>query len=196
MNDVYINNLRFLFLEQIDGIYYSDLIMLTIVAAIVCFVPGYILHVKRNLSWKRVFLVFLTLTYLGVILMLTIFRRDVGTASTRIYTHLNLGFTKTKIYSVRQTMYSLLNVLLFVPWGVLIGLSWNYKRVMRAITLTTLIGFITSSIVEIAQLVTRTGRMEVTDLFTNTVGTVIGAIIAVFGSIILKGKYINEFKKK
>ncbi|MBP3195810.1 MAG: VanZ family protein [Butyrivibrio sp.] len=193
MNDVYLYNLKFLFLEQIEGIYYTDLIILTLVVAIVCFVPGYILHVKRNLSWKKVFLFFLILTYLGVIFILTILRRDVGSASTRIYTHLNLGFTKTKIYSVRQTMYSLMNILLFVPWGLLIGLSWDYKRVVRAITLTTLIGFITSSFVEIMQLVTRTGRLEVTDLFTNTVGTFVGAIMAVLGAIILKGKQKNEF---
>lgn len=191
--ELYLNQLKFLFVEQIDGIYYSDLLIMVILAALISFVPGYILHVKKGLPWRRVFLAFITLSYLGVILMLTIFRRDVGSASAIIYVRLNLGFTKTKIYSVRQMMYSFLNLLLFVPWGFLLGLFRTSERPLRIIFLTTLTGFLTSSSIEIIQRITRTGKFEVTDLFTNTVGTFLGVVIAVIGITICKRIKQNEF---
>lgn len=181
MFDVYWGNLKFIFLEQINGIYYSDLILIMFVSALVTFVPGYALHIKKGITKKQIALAFLTFSYLGIMLMITVFRRDPGSKKGYISTHLNLGLTRTTVYSTRQVIYSVLNFALFVPWGILIGLHRHSQNMIRIIVMTTLIGFITSFMIEVIQLLTGTGRFEVTDLFTNVAGTFFGVICIAIG---------------
>lgn len=186
MSDYFFDKFKFLFLEQIRGIYYSDVLLMILIAALICFIPGYILHVKRGLPWGKVFLAFSTVGYLEVILALTILRREAGSAAGEIYTNLNLGFTLGSIYSMRQTLYSLFNVLLFVPWGILVGVYRVSQKPVRIIVLTMLTGFVTSAVIEILQLITGTGKFEVTDLLTNVTGTFIGAFFVAIGVTIVK----------
>ncbi len=180
----FFSKFKLLFLEQIEGIYYGDVAIMLIAAGLICFVPGYALHIKKGISWRKIFQAFFLLMYLEVILALTIFRRKAGLSSGEINSNLNLGFTSGSIYSLRETIYSIMNVLLFVPWGIVVGLYRKSQRPFRILVLTTLTGFITSSLIEIIQLFTGRGRFEVTDLFTNVVGTFLGALFVVCGGII------------
>ena len=177
----YLVRFKELFLEQINGIYYSDLMIILILSALVTIVPGYVLHVKKGVTKRRVALAFFTASYFGLILMLTVFRRAPGSRFGEVHTDINLGMTLTSVYSVRQLIYSIMNFALFVPWGVLLGLYRTSQKASRNVVMTTLIGFITSFCIELIQLVTGRGRFEVTDLFTNVLGTFFGGICVLIG---------------
>lgn len=181
MLDVYWRNFKFLFLEQIDGIYYSDLILILFISALVSVVPGYVLFIKKGISKKQIALAFFTFLYMGIMLMITVFRREPGTKNGSISVHLNLGLTRTTVYSARQVIYSALNFALFVPWGIILGLHRHSQNMIRIIVMSSLIGFITSFMIEVIQLITGTGRFEVTDLLTNVAGTFFGAICVAIG---------------
>jgi glycopeptide antibiotics resistance protein len=187
---------KFIFLEQINGIYFSDLLMIAIVAALVSFVPGYILHIKKRVTVQRIILAFLTIAYAGVILMLTLFRRQPGSRSSTITLWLDFGFAGGHVYSLRQAMYSLLNVALFVPWGILLGLFRTKQRVPRIIIMTTLLGFISSFSIELIQLMTGMGKFELTDLVTNITGTFIGVFLVGVVIIIKRMAKNEQFKKQ
>jgi len=71
----------------------------------------------------------------------------------------------------------LLNILMFVPFGVIVGIKKNLKQ-------TVLIGMGFSLVIEIIQLISARGSFDVNDLLWNTLGTFIGALLQ---SVILKG---------
>ena len=75
-------------------------------------------------------------------------------------------------------VFSLLNILLFVPFGILIYLFFRKSKTGFAIFATTLTGLLMSSVIECAQFLTGRGMFEVTDLVTNTTGALVGAVIA------------------
>lgn len=67
-----------------------------------------------------------------------------------------------------------LNVLLFVPFGVLLPILWSSFRSLRRTALT---GLAVSGVIELAQLFTfRT--TDINDLITNTLGAALGFCIA------------------
>jgi glycopeptide antibiotics resistance protein len=70
-----------------------------------------------------------------------------------------------------------LNVLLFVPFGVLGGLSehTSHSSFARRVLLVTLLGLLVSLGVETAQVFTRNRIPSSTDVVTNTLGAFLGA---------------------
>ena len=73
------------------------------------------------------------------------------------------------------------NILFFVPFGFLGFFSVNYRR-KRRILIVTFLGSLLSLSVEILQIFTLNRTTSVSDLITNTVGTVIGIFAASFVS--------------
>lgn len=69
---------------------------------------------------------------------------------------------------------SLLNVLLFVPLGFFLPLFW---KKFSAFGYTLLFGFCTSLLIELLQIFTFRAT-DINDLMTNTVGTVLGYLLA------------------
>ena len=183
---------KWLFLEQIDGVYFSDLALILTLSAAITFIPGYVLIVKGKTTFKRVLLVFVTLAYAGVILLLTIFRRSRGVDNRIIHAYIDLGFTRHGIYSYMQTIYSAFNFLLFFFWGIIIGLYRKTQGPLRIIFMTTLTGFITSFTIEFLQLLTGKGNFELTDLLTNVTGSLCGAIVVALIIMISRGITKNE----
>lgn len=68
-----------------------------------------------------------------------------------------------------------LNILLFVPIGCLVGLIANKYRLMYAV----LVGLFVSETIECSQLIWQRGTFDVNDLMNNTIGAMIGGLIAV-----------------
>ena len=67
-----------------------------------------------------------------------------------------------------------LNILLFVPFGILLPMvSMRFKNPI--ITVTT--GCILSGLIEIMQYITGRGLTEVDDVITNTIGAAVGVVI-------------------
>ena len=64
----------------------------------------------------------------------------------------------------------IMNILIFIPIGISGWFIWKRK--------TVLYSFIFSLIIETVQLITKKGMFEFDDIFHNTLGTIIGMLIA------------------
>ncbi|MFR2043249.1 MAG: VanZ family protein [Oscillospiraceae bacterium] len=92
-------------------------------------------------------------------------------------TYIRLGFNYNFVpflYMFSDCKNSLLNVLLFVPLGFFLPLFW---KKFSAFGYTLLFGFCTSLLIELLQIFTFRAT-DVNDLITNTVGTVLGYLLA------------------
>ena len=65
----------------------------------------------------------------------------------------------------------ILNILMFVPLGIILPLIF---RKCRKFWVTYLVGFLSTVLLEVIQLVTKRGIFEFDDIFNNTLGCVIG----------------------
>lgn len=168
-----------LIIEQLRGIYVAQIELLFIAGAIVILIPGYVLmRTKGNITTNGIFTAYFLFVYLGIILLITVFRRQPGSKVGQIETHLNFGYLNGSWYSLKQAAYSILNVLLFVPFGFLTRVLRSYDRAIKGTFMCMLLSFILSFGIETIQLITGTGTFEVTDLVTNVSGGLLGAIIA------------------
>lgn len=79
------------------------------------------------------------------------------------------------IHDVYGNPENYLNILLFVPIGCLVGLVVRKNRLMYAV----LVGLFVSETIECAQLIWQRGTFDVNDLMNNTIGAMIGGVIAV-----------------
>ena len=70
---------------------------------------------------------------------------------------------------------NLLNILLFVPIGCLVGLATKKYKLVYAV----LVGLFVSETIECSQLIWKKGTFDVDDLMNNTIGALIGGLIAV-----------------
>ncbi len=87
-------------------------------------------------------------------------------------------------FTLQVWLNVLLNIALFVPLGVL-PLVFRYAEKWYLMLAT---GFLTSLAIESIQLVTRRGMFDVDDLFTNTVGAMLGwGIVMAIRALIRRG---------
>lgn len=173
----YLETIWRLIIEQLRGIYVSQIEFLFVVGALFVLVPGFvIMKIKGSISKRKLFALYFLFVYTGIMLLITVFRRKPG-SRYGIETRLNFGYFGGW-YGLKQTAYCVLNVFLFVPFGFLVKIyRWNDKLI-KGIVMSTLISFLMSFGIETIQLITKTGTFEVTDLVTNISGGFIGAVIA------------------
>jgi glycopeptide antibiotics resistance protein len=183
----YLEQLRIMIIEQTSGVYLMDLLGAAVITAILVLVPGYIVSRKRDIPYRRVLYLYVTLLYLEVLLFITLFQREAGSKSKEIVTYLQLGSVNGSRLSLRQSIYSFLNVVLFVPWGFLLYLGNGDKSVVKKLIITTLLGFLSSFSIECLQHITGRGFFEITDIVTNTTGTLMGALVCAWILMIYKG---------
>ena len=74
-------------------------------------------------------------------------------------------------WSKPMAVQILYNVLVFIPWGILLPEIVSAKRKLRFVVLSA-VGI--SLVIEVTQLVFKLGLFEFDDVFHNTLGTVIG----------------------
>jgi len=72
------------------------------------------------------------------------------------------------------SIFSVENILLFLPFGLLVPILWKYNR---SIVRVSLMGFALSALIELTQLITGRGYFEIDDIILNTLGCVIGYIV-------------------
>ena len=78
---------------------------------------------------------------------------------------------------------NLINILLFVPIGFLVGWVVSRYKLIKAV----LFGLFVSETIECSQLIWHRGTFDVDDLFNNTVGALIGGLIAIAVTSFNKG---------
>ena len=69
----------------------------------------------------------------------------------------------------------ILNIVCFIPVGLLVGLLLEKHRLAKAL----LVGLLVSLTIEFSQLIWHRGVFDVNDLFNNALGAMIGGVIAV-----------------
>ena len=112
---------------------------------------------------------------LAVYLMFTFYLTVVSRASSGnnlIRTEWLEGYKS--IHDVYANSENCLNILLFVPIGFLVGLVARKYRLIYAV----LVGLFVSETIECAQLIWQRGTFDVNDLMNNTIGAMVGGVIA------------------
>lgn len=129
----------------------------------------------RRLDGKLLLTGSLMIICVSVILEITVFRRSTAGDGV-IHGELYFGSLHTGYAEAERFVYSVLNVLLFVPFGMAYRLLRCGGRYVYLIFMTALTGFCFSFLIEISQLLLAKGYFELVDIVCNTTGGVIGAV--------------------
>lgn len=113
----------------------------------------------------------LSLIYVAFILLVTLIIREIGSGRKLAWTPLWSWKIVLQYHDFQLLWQILLNILLFMPLGVLLAL----KRTWRAKTIV-LTGFGLSLCIELCQLVFRLGVFEWDDILHNGSGCVLGML--------------------
>lgn len=138
---------------------------------------------------KRIIAGILLVLYIGFIIYTTLLCRE--PKDYREY-NFQLFWSYQRFFDdVRpQGQKILLNILFFIPFGVLFPFcvdgSWKRKLAITVITACLL-----SGTVEFLQLLYRLGFAEFDDVFDNTMGAAIGAVVVLILGRVKRGK-VNE----
>lgn len=169
MNDY----LRYILYELENSL---GLVMLALILAIAVIAVIYLVFKKKHgkekkFPWGKIVLSLIFAGYLLIVIYATLLRGQ-GTF-IRVYNlHLFRAWREAwNKFSVMNWANVLLNVALFVPLGGLLPLLWQKCRKWYV---TLPIGFGASLAIELVQLAFCLGSCDVDDLFTNTLGAIIG----------------------
>ena len=132
---------------------------------------------KRGLvlNKKRVIAGILLILYIGFIIYTTLLCRE--PRDYREY-NLQLFWSYQRFFDdiEPQGRQILLNILLFIPFGVLVLLCVNGSR-KQQLVFTVISACLLSGTVEFLQLILKLGFAEFDDVFDNTLGAAIGAVL-------------------
>ena len=127
----------------------------------------------RPFPWKRALCALLLAIWAAVTVFVTLLRSESGEFAVRQW-NLQLFLAWREAYqrfTLQIWLNVLLNIALFVPLGVLLPLLWKpFRRWHAALGA----GFGASLLIELTQLFTGRGMCDVDDLFTNTLGAMLG----------------------
>lgn len=110
----------------------------------------------------------LLIVYIEILMQTAFFSREPG---SRKQIDLNLFGTWGETPVAHA--YFIENIIMFIPFGVLVPMVFKQMRKMR---ICVLVGFLFSCGIEISQFTTQRGYCQLDDIVTNTVGTLIGWI--------------------
>ncbi len=117
----------------------------------------------------RDFLLFLIIVYAAVLLKLAFFSREPGSRTTVDLTLFNTWGTTMQAHA-----FFVENIIMFIPFGILIPTAFP---VMRNIFVCTLTALACSLCLEMFQLITGRGFCQLDDVVTNTLGAFIGYMV-------------------
>lgn len=130
---------------------------------------------KTDSSFRRMFLF---VTYIIIILFRTLTNRGMSINPVNNV----IGIWKINNFDENYKQIVLVNLVLFIPFTIL--LFWNFtSKLLKDLKFTTIIlqsikiTFLFSLAIEFLQLFLRTGFWQISDLFFNTLGGVIGGIL-------------------
>ncbi len=164
---------------ETEGINLKLLAFILMFEAVIVFGGQFLLRKKKNINFKNSMFFYVFLVYIDMLLTITIFRRPVGSREGIVSSDIFLGFGfRTGNPSTWTATLSFLNILLFFPLGSLLYLQFRNLKRVKGIIVTAFIGGMVSLTVEVTQFITGRGIFEVTDLLTNTFGSLLGAVFA------------------
>ena len=133
----------------------------------------------HRFPWGKAVCAVLLVGWAAVTVFVTLLRSESGEFAARQY-NLQLFLAWREAYqrfTLQIWLNVLLNIALFIPLGVLLPLLWKPFRKWYAALGA---GFGVSLLIELTQLFTGSGMCDVDDLFTNTLGAMLGWCAAMF----------------
>lgn len=158
------------------------------------FVYIYLKHKTKDgsvvLTDKKIIIKGLTVTllmiYLYLIIGITLLCREPifeRTVALKLFSY---------IHNDRQTAYLFENLIMFIPYGIMLPIPFHRFRFWNR---TLLMGLMSSVIIEITQIITMRGYAQLDDLILNTAGMMIGyGIITI--CIGIRDKHVERKNKK
>lgn len=131
-------------------------------------IPIALLHISSRIKSnrnKKIFNFIVLWLYITCILLFTLIRKP---SSIRIY-NLKPFWTYMNIRDPQFRREIMGNIYLFIPFGFILSMITG-----TGIVITSLFGFIFSTMIEFLQYYFCLGMSEVDDVFHNTIGTIIG----------------------
>ena len=114
--------------------------------------------------------IFFIIMYIYIVIGITILSRS---ESGTQFVSFELFRTFRNTFTARKQIYE--NIIMFVPYAILLyGLSERFRRLWVAL----LMGMFSSLLIEVVQWTTHTGYFEVDDILTNTIGMLVGYVLA------------------
>lgn len=176
---------------------YLILGLVGVVLSVFLFLIGYflvykkLLKGKKQLEIKKIGKYSILFIYIIVVLGATFGIRTAGAEGTNL--HLFSSYKEAwNSFSAVEWRNIILNILMFVPLGILLPLM--FKKCEKY-WVTYLIGFLATLFLEVLQFITKRGIFELDDIFNNTLGCIIGYGIARIILLCLRdksGKQQNE----
>lgn len=149
----------------------------------------------KKINKAKVLLWAVFLIYIVVVLGATLGSRTAGIGE-RVSLHLFSSYREAwNSFSEKEWRNLILNILMFVPLGILLPLI---LRLCRKFWLTYLLGLASSLLIEVVQLMTGRGVFEADDIFNNTLGCMIGygIIMVLLAMFFAKNVKENEGRPK
>ncbi|WP_312427844.1 VanZ family protein [Lacrimispora sp.] len=165
----------------------KGLIWGVIIITVLILINGLWYQFRRCLLISPVKVIYLGLfaVYMYTLLQQTYFSRPPGSRNT-----ISLILGETLQGSVRSKAYVIENILMMIPFGVLLP---NVLKPAENIFCCIPLGFFFSVSLEYAQFHSQRGHMQVDDVVMNVIGTVIGYLFFVSVKLICKlSKYLKE----
>lgn len=129
--------------------------------------------------------------YFVVILMITLLSREVGRGRA-----LDLQLFSTLKINLRNDAYIVENIMLFIPYGFFsMLLDTAYQNVLVKVIRTVIWGMVTSTCIELIQLVSQRGCCQLDDIWTNTLGAFAGAVLFVTVRQVARKIYVRHLDR-
>ena len=153
--------------------YLPKAVIIAVFAATMIRIGKTIWHKNRFFQWlfDRRWICFFLCIYIYVLLNEAFFSRPPGSRNT-----VSLTLFQTWGKTAQSHAYVLENVLMFIPFGILIPMLAGWKRAKQG-WLCILSAFCASTMLEFAQWITMRGHCQLDDVVTNTIGAGIGWIL-------------------
>jgi hypothetical protein len=133
---------------------------------------AYVRVKKHTIYLSTELMIDLLISYSVFIAQVTLLSREIG-EQVRVFDTKWLRIDK----SMDQNMTNLLNIVLFIPFGILISGIRMKKYNLRKFILIIIYFFLTSLLIETIQYITKRGYFEIDDIEANVIGGLTGSIL-------------------
>lgn len=170
----YIDSFLYNIKKEFQNVDLSKLIIYMIIAAVVIHICIYVYaKIKsKKISIGMEILVVLMAWYIGMVLSVTYFNRPAGSVG-RVF--------QTKLLqwedNMNQNVTNILNIILFVPFGMLITGLESKQGMLKKIIIIACSSFLFSLLIETMKYITQRGYFEVDNIEANLIGAIAGSII-------------------
>lgn len=133
----------------------------------------YKLYKKERIKKRHAVAIELLVIYITFVLFLAVLSRrslDYYRFSTDVSTYYTQLFSNPSVVDMSELV---LNIAVFVPIGMIVCFVVDKHKVWWAV----LVGFTTSGVIELSQLLFRCGYVSGVDIIHNTLGALIGALV-------------------